>query len=107
MKYFIALLALATFSLRAEVIEGTSRMVCMDRAILLALLDRYDEVPLARGLGEDGTLVIYANPKTGTYTLVERESGGLYCVFASGERFEPVPETARRQFIEQRRQRYN
>jgi hypothetical protein len=36
-------------------------------------------------------LVIFANPTTGTFTIVEKAAEDLYCIIAIGGGFEPVP----------------
>lgn len=104
---FALILTLATITVRAEVILADTTITCMDRTSLLALLDRYLEQPLIRGRTEDnGAVVIYTNPSTLTYTVVERVEN-LYCLLASGTDFAPVPRELRQQFLEQRSKRYN
>jgi hypothetical protein len=36
-------------------------------------------------------LVIFANPTTGSFTIVEKAGEDLYCILAIGGGFEPVP----------------
>ena len=63
-------------------------------------------MPLARGRTSTGALVIYVNPKTGSWTVVELVQSGLYCVDATGEGFEPVPEDLREEFQRQQKGLY-
>ena len=37
------------------------------------------------------SLVVFLNPTTGTFTIVEKAGDNLYCILAVGGGFEPVP----------------
>jgi hypothetical protein len=73
--------------------------ICIDSAELTATVNEFEELPFVRGLGKslsDATadpisIVVFANAKTGTFTIVQRQSSNLYCVLAVGDKFEPVP----------------
>lgn len=103
----LLLLALFTSALaRAESIQGVTQITCVDRKTLLTVLGEYGEIPLARGTTNNGALVIYVNPKTGSWTVAELVASGLYCIDATGEGFEAVPEDLRREFLRQQKEVY-
>lgn len=105
--YFTLALLLAANTSSAEVVQGISEMTCTDRKTLLALLDKYQEVPLIRGTSNGVPMVIYVNPQTQTWTQVELIERSVYCVTAAGEEFGPVSSQAREQFQRERSGRYN
>ena len=77
--------------------SGTEVMrpsVCMDRASLETLTDRFDETPIARGIAvypAPSSMVIFINTATGSFTVVERVATDRYCVLSVGGSFESVP----------------
>jgi hypothetical protein len=77
--------------------SGTEVMrpsVCMDRASLETLTDRFDETPMARGIAvypAPSSMVIFINTTTGSFTVVERVATDRYCVLSVGGSFESVP----------------
>ena len=61
-------------------------------------VNEFKELPFVRGLSVPLTqqerklsLVIFANPTTGSFTIVEKAGEDLYCILAIGGGFEPVP----------------
>lgn len=49
------------------------------------LLDKYGETPGAAAITDDGApLLIFSNPKTGTFTITIRRPGGLSCLMTGG-----------------------
>ena len=77
--------------------SGTEVMrssLCMDRASLETLTDRFDETPVARGIAvypTPSSMVIFINVATGSFTVVERVATDRYCVISVGGSFESVP----------------
>ena len=73
--------------------------VCVDAESLSKTVDEFQELPFARGvsnsLGDPDaparSLVIFMNPNTQTWTIVERVNPDQYCIMAVGSGFEPVP----------------
>ena len=64
--------------------------------LLQVLQDRYGEVAQSRGLmGSGDLLFIFANPETGSWSVVTASPSGIACLRASGEAFEvmapPIP----------------
>ena len=50
------------------------------------LAEKYGEAPVGEGLTHDGAaLRVYANPETGTWTVLTIHPNGVACVRASGE----------------------
>ena len=86
--------------------------VCVDAESLSKTVDEFKELPFARGLSTNMTdteaphlsLVIFVNPKTQTWTIVERVDPNRYCIMAVGQKFEPVPADIRDR-VEQERSR--
>ena len=75
---------------------ATHETVCVGGDDLTATVDEFRELPFVRGLSHAPgsghlSLVIFANPETGTFTIVERAAEDLYCILAVGSGFEPVP----------------
>ena len=106
MRYLVLLALLFSAVARAEAVQGVTRITCVDRQTLLSVLAEYGEVPLARGSTSNGALVIYVNPKTGSWTVAELTPSGLYCIDATGDGFEPVPEDARQSFMREQKGLY-
>jgi hypothetical protein len=62
-------------------------MPCGEPAELARQLgDGYDEAPVSLGVQSNGHLLeVFSSPRTGTWTIVSTEPGGLACVVAAGE----------------------
>ena len=74
--------------------EIQRRAFCMDQKDLETLMDRFQEIPLARGINvypAPSSLVIFVNADTGSYSVVERVATDRYCVISVGGSFESVP----------------
>jgi len=73
--------------------------VCVDAETLSKTVDEFKELPFARGISNSlgdaeapaRSLVIFVNPETQTWTIVERVNANQYCIMAVGQKFEPVP----------------
>jgi hypothetical protein len=86
--------------------------VCVDAETLSKTVDEFKELPFARGISNSlsnpeapaRSLVIFVNPETQTWTIVERVNADQYCIMAVGQKFEPVPADIRDQ-VEQERSR--
>jgi len=86
--------------------------VCVDAESLSKTLDEFKELPFARGISNSlgdaeapaRSLVIFVNPATQTWTIVQRVDPNRYCIMAVGQKFEPVPADIRDQ-VEQQRSR--
>jgi hypothetical protein len=86
--------------------------VCVDAKTLAETVDNFKELPFARGISMNlgdaeapaRSLVIFVNPETQTWTIVERVDPNRYCIMAVGQKFEPVPADIRDR-VEQERSR--
>ena len=71
-------------------------VVCVKLRELAEVLSKYGEQPLAQGSAHrDVTgpviMVIFANPETGTWTVVEKiTASDTYCVVSTGDKFRPI-----------------
>ena len=75
---------------------------CVSLESLEKALKHFDEVPFVRGVGEREpvgaiTTVLFVNPKTRTWTLVEKQANDRYCILSAGDNFEPVPDATRKE----------
>jgi hypothetical protein len=79
--------------------NGTLKIECMTEEKMVALLDEYGEVSTIGGaslrLNDEGNagregLIIFANPKTLTWTIVEKFKD-VYCVVAAGTDLKILP----------------
>ena len=77
---------------------STYETVCLSAKDLSSLIDEFKEIPYVRGvsrpvIGDDSSLplVIFVNPQSKTFTIVERASKDIYCILAVGANFQPVP----------------
>ena len=77
---------------------STYETVCLSAKDLSNLIDEFKEIPYVRGVskpvvGDDSSLplVIFVNPQSKTFTIVERASKDIYCILAVGANFQPVP----------------
>ena len=82
----------------AELPIATYQTVCVPGRDLIKLVGEFQEIPYVRGVsrgvvteGASLSMVIYVNPATGTFTIVERAAADTYCLLAVGAGFEPVP----------------
>jgi hypothetical protein len=101
MKTLIALAALAVGGAVWAVAGSapqiaTHETVCVAGQDLTDTVTEFQELPFVRGQSHapnsgNLSLVIFANPDTGTFTIVERAGKDLYCILAVGSKFEPVP----------------
>ena len=82
----------------AEPKTATYETICLNGKDLTNTVNEFKELPFVRGLSVPLTqqerklsLVIFANPTTGSFTIVEKAGEDLYCILAIGGGFEPVP----------------
>lgn len=72
---------------------------CMNELQLNNLLQKYNEKPMFRmsstrilseNMVKNSPTTLYANPKEGSWTLVEKSTDELYCVVATGMGITPI-----------------
>ena len=76
----------------------TIQAMCLNGKDLTDTVNEFKELPYVRGIStpmaeQDAkmSLVVFLNPATGTFTIVEKADDNLYCILAVGGGFEPVP----------------
>lgn len=88
-------------SIASETRTVNSQLVCAEWGTIDATLTEHGEIPFARmsadrHIGRSGVIqnivVIFVNPKTKTFTVVEQFKEDLYCVLSIGSEFGPIPE---------------
>jgi succinyl-CoA synthetase alpha subunit len=91
----------ANISIASEVQRFPTELICGNEAGMAEVLEKYGEIPFATmtssrevpivGLTVN-PLVIFVNPKTKTYTIIEQLTADVYCVVAIGENINPYVE---------------
>ena len=98
MKKILAMCLLMPSLVFANPQIKTIQTMCLDGKDLTDTVNEFKELPYVRGIStpmaEQDTkmsLVVFLNPATGTFTIVEKAGDNLYCILAVGGGFEPVP----------------
>jgi hypothetical protein len=98
MKKILAMCLLMPSLVLANPQIKTIQTMCLNAKDLTDTVNEFKELPYVRGIStpfdkEDAkmSLVVFLNPTTGTFTIVEKASDNLYCILAVGGGFEPVP----------------
>jgi len=98
MKKILAMCLLMPSLVLANPQIKTIQTMCLNGNDLGETINEFKELPYVRGIStpfdkEDAklSLVIFLNPTTGTFTIVEKAGNNLYCILAVGGGFEPVP----------------
>ena len=99
----IAACLAATISVKGQDfpgVPGVPTSMCGPRmAIIGALAEQYREIPIARGLGDDGTLYeLFVAPDGETWTIAGTRPGpaGLVtCIKATGDSWQAYPAPAK------------
>jgi hypothetical protein len=110
MKKLLATLLLLPALAQAELPIVDRSTVCIGPDQLEETLEQFEELPLARGASidiETGfplSLVIFVNPTTRSFTIVERTLYGEFCILSVGGEFEPVPQAIQDNLKQQRDQ---
>lgn len=73
-------------------------IICLNSNQLTETVNEFKELPYVRGISmpisRDDikfSLVVFVNPKTGSFTIAEKRAENLYCIIAIGTDFAPVP----------------
>jgi hypothetical protein len=86
-------------SVASEITQYPSVLMCVDQKGISELITQFEELSFAGGVSMrdipsvgivQNNVVIFVNPKTMSFTIVERFSKDLYCVLALGEGFRPL-----------------
>ncbi len=71
--------------------QAQSRNCAPREGVLERLSGKYEEVVVARGIGQRGVLMeTFASPSSGSWTVTVTLPNGLTCLVASGESFESI-----------------
>lgn len=104
LKQILASLALTVGiihpSIASDIVQFPTRLVCADYETIKKNIEKFKEIPFVtmesyREIGNTvvaTTTVMFVNPKTKTYTLVEELNEDLYCIISLGENFKPYKE---------------
>lgn len=85
-------------SIASEIQKFPTELMCVSETEMAEVLVKYGEIPFATmnsvrevpALGMTANpLVIFVNPKTKTYTMIEQFAKDIYCVVAIGENINP------------------
>jgi len=86
-------------SIASELTQLNSQLICGDYSSINSTIKEYNEIPFVRMVSHrlvstgdifQNQIVIFVNPQTKTYTMVERFSSDIYCVVSIGEKLSPV-----------------
>jgi hypothetical protein len=98
MKTLLAMCLLIPGMVFANPQIKTYQAMCLDSKDLISTIDEFKELPYVRGIStplaeqdSNTSLVVFLNPTTGTFTIVEKVADNLYCILAVGGGFKPVP----------------
>lgn len=102
MRKFLASLALTVGlihpSIASEILQIDTKLSCASWERINETLEKYGEIPFVnmnayRALRNNDVMnlpaIMFVNPKTKSYTLVEKFSDQLYCVVSIGEQVSP------------------
>ena len=86
-------------SIASEITRLPTELICVDQRGIGETITEFEELSFAGAVGVreipgvgmvENNIVIFVNPKTKSFTIVERFSKDLYCVLALGEGFRPL-----------------
>lgn len=89
------LLAAVTVSMTASAVQRVALpVICTDGATMAETLATYGELPMmtmmtTREGSEDSATVMFANPETRSWTLVEEIRDDVYCAVSMGQGLAP------------------
>lgn len=96
-KILSSLLIVPSFAL-AQIVNMPTMKVCTNAEQLVNTIEEFGELPLLNMISsniiedakvEGYKMVLFTNPKTGTFTLVEQWNEDFYCVVALGGELKP------------------
>jgi hypothetical protein len=98
MKKILAMFLLMPSLVLANPRIQNAETICLDSKQLSETVHEFKELPYVRGISmpisQDDvkfSLVVFVNPKTGSFTIAEKRADNLYCIIAIGTDFAPVP----------------
>ena len=95
---------------KPDFLIATVDTVCISLKNLTEIISDSQEIPYVRARshpimveGPPLSMVIFVNPKTGTFTIAEQIDRDNYCLLALGTKFEPVPKETQDKLIEEQK----
>jgi hypothetical protein len=87
MSRLVTWIVAAVVALAASQVAAEQRVPCAKRAVLLRELEtRYQEKPIAMGLGANGALIeVLAASDGATWTIILSYPDGMSCMLAAGQ----------------------
>ena len=91
----------ANISMANEITKLPTELICASESDIGSVLESFDEIPFATMISmrdvpvlgvTANSMVIFVNPKTKSYTIVEKFGKNLYCVVSIGENISPYVE---------------
>jgi hypothetical protein len=110
-KMLASLLMLPTiaYSQTNNAEEVKLNVICVTLEVLEQVLSEFEELPIIRGKSiretTESPMVLFMNSQTKTWTIIERNKSGKYCILAVGENLEPVPNKIIEDIIKERQQK--
>lgn len=80
--------------LAAYITAQAQQPVCLPVEVFVqGFRNRFGELPLWRGISDDGkeVIMVLVNPVSGTYTVAVVNTDGIACIRANGTDFLPIP----------------
>ena len=86
-------------STASEITQLPTGLMCVDKPGITQTITEFEELSFAGGVSMrdvpgvglvKNNIVIFVNPKTQSWTIVERFTKDMYCVVAVGEGFRPL-----------------
>lgn len=93
-----ALFSASVFAQGNATVQNLS-VVCSDPVTIGKLVKEFDEVPRSAGVSTrdlpnnktaQNPIILFVNPKTGSWTLVERVNAENYCIVAVGDQYKEL-----------------
>ena len=98
-KLLLSLVLIPSLAYSSQEITVEFQSYCMTEPQLKNLLQKYNEKPmfkmastriLSENMVKNSPTTLYANPKEGSWTLVEKSTEDLHCVIAAGMGITPI-----------------
>jgi hypothetical protein len=94
----LLLVGTATGPPLAQELPGVYPSCMLTEELAPFLREQFEEMPMARGVSDDGVLVtMFAAKAAGTWTIALTDPSGFSCIVAAGAGFELMPEALARQ----------
>ena len=90
----VSLVGLLVFATSAAAQSGQTYLCGERDQTLKAFADRFDQIPIASGLAENGTVIeVLSDPNGGSWSIIMTMTNGFSCILAIGEHWEAIDPT--------------